>query len=144
MRLTQYSDFSIRVLIFLGSLDNGERVQIQEIATIYHISKHHLTKVVHHLGILKLVETTRGRGGGIRLSKQPKDINLGWVVRHTEEDFHMVECFNSEKNQCVITSVCLLKGILHEALEAYLKTLDYYSLEDILKNKEALGFMLKN
>lgn len=142
MRLTHYTDFSLRVLIFLGAINDKELVNVQDIADLYHISKHHLTKVVHHLGKLNLVETVRGRGGGIRLAKDPNEINLGWVVRQTEEDFHMVECFNRENNQCIISSVCLLKGVLNQALEAYLKTLDGYTLGNILENKEELLLQL--
>ncbi len=142
MKLTQYTDFSLRVLIFLGALEDGDLVQIQDIASIYHISKNHLTKVVHHLGKLGLVETIRGRGGGIRLKKLPKDIPLGWVIRQTEEDFHMVECFNRERNTCKISSICILKGVLNEALEAYLSVLDRYNLEDLLTNKKDLQPLL--
>ncbi|GGE53179.1 HTH-type transcriptional regulator NsrR [Pullulanibacillus camelliae] len=138
MRLTQYTDYSLRILIFLGSLDEGELTNVQDIASIYHISKHHLTKIVHHLGKLGLVQTLRGRGGGIRLAKSPKDINLGWVIRQTEEDFYMVECFNKEQNSCLISSVCILKGVFNQALRAYITTLDQYTLADILSNKTTL------
>ncbi|WEG13930.1 Rrf2 family transcriptional regulator [Pullulanibacillus sp. KACC 23026] len=142
MKLTQYTDYSLRVLLFLGALDKGELVQIQDVASIYHLSKNHLTKVVHHLGKLDLIETIRGRGGGIRLKQDPEQINIGWVVRQTEEDFHIVECFAHKDNACRISSICLLKGILHEALDAYLNVLDRYTLKDILANKQALQPLL--
>jgi len=144
MKLTQYTDYSLRVLIFLGALEEDERVNVQEIASIYHISKHHLTKVVHNLGKLGLIETMRGRGGGIRLDKKPDQINIGWLIRQTEEDFHLVECFNPEENGCVINSACTLKGILNQALEAYFATLDRFTLADLLANRSSLQALILN
>jgi Rrf2 family transcriptional regulator, nitric oxide-sensitive transcriptional repressor len=144
MKLTQFTDYSLRVLIFLGALEKDERVNVQEIASIYNISKHHLTKIVHNLGKLGLVETIRGRGGGIRLEKKPNEINIGWLVRQTEEDFHMVECFNPDANHCMINSVCHLKGILNQALEAYFSTLDRFTLEDLLVNRSSLQALILN
>lgn len=142
MKLTQFTDYSLRVLIFLGALEKEERVNVQEIASIYKISKHHLTKVVHNLGKLGLVETLRGRGGGIRLAKQPSEINIGWLVRETEETFHLVECFDPEENGCFINSICGLKGILNQGLEAYFATLDQFTLEDVLSQRSTLRTML--
>ncbi|HET6872933.1 MAG TPA: Rrf2 family transcriptional regulator, partial [Sporolactobacillaceae bacterium] len=142
MKLTQFTDYSLRVLIFLGALEKEERVNVQEIASIYKISKHHLTKVVHNLGKLGLVDTLRGRGGGIRLAKQPSEINIGWLVRETEETIHLVECFDPEENGCFINSICSLKGILNQGLEAYFTTLDQFTLEDVLSQRSALRTLL--
>jgi len=89
MRLTQYTDYSLRVLLYLGVRDNNKLSNIKEIAEAYNISKNHLMKIIHELGKLGLIETIRGRNGGIRLAQLPKDINIGKVVRQTEEDFHM-------------------------------------------------------
>ncbi|MFC7393269.1 RrF2 family transcriptional regulator [Scopulibacillus cellulosilyticus] len=138
MRLTSYTDYSIRVLISLAAQPNGQLISIQDIADAYKISKNHLMKVVHQLGQLGLVHTIRGRGGGIQLAKPPEDINLGWVVRRTEDDFYMVECFNPERSACIISPVCRAKSILAEATEKYLAVLDQYTLADITGNKPEL------
>lgn len=134
MKLTLYTDYSLRVLMYLGLRDAEERVQIDEIAGFYNISKNHLTKVVHHLAKLGYIKTLRGRGGGIMLNYKPEALNIGEVVRSTEDNFHMAECFNAENNQCVLTPVCSLRFVLNDALKAYLEVLDNYTLEDILPN----------
>lgn len=103
MKLTNYTDFSLRVLIYLASRENNELSNIQQIADVYGISKNHLTKVIYHLGKRGYVETIRGRNGGIRLGKSPESINIGEVVRYTEDDLVMVECFDPRKNSCIIS-----------------------------------------
>lgn len=142
MRLTMYSDYSMRVLLYLGIKGKDKLSTIQEIANNYHISKNHLMKVTYELGQLGYIETIRGRGGGIRLAKDPKEINIGQVIRQTEEDFHIVECFDKENNMCVISPACQLKHALNEALQAYLSVLDRYSLGDFLYSKEELYKLL--
>jgi Rrf2 family transcriptional regulator, nitric oxide-sensitive transcriptional repressor len=137
MRLTYYSDYSLRVLLYLTT-QNEKLSNIKEIADVYQISKNHLMKITHNLGKLGYIETIRGRNGGIRLAKKPEDINVGEVVRKTEEDFYVVECFDKDHNTCVITSVCSLKHMLNEALDAFLSVLDKYTLEDIATNKVLL------
>jgi len=99
-------------------------------------------KVTYDLGQLGLIETIRGRGGGIRLKSNPEDINIGQVVRHTEEDFHLVECFDEDNNLCKLSPSCKLKFALNEALSAYLQVLDRYSLADFLMSKEELFRLL--
>jgi Rrf2 family nitric oxide-sensitive transcriptional repressor len=99
MRLTAYTDYSLRTLIFLA-MNREQLVTIQQIADAHGIAKNHLTKVVHRLGTLGYVETVRGRNGGLRLGREPADINLGEVVRHTETDFHMAPCFAEESVGC--------------------------------------------
>lgn len=141
MRLTNYTDYSLRVLIYLAVKPNGDKSTITEITEAYQISRNHLTKVIHQLGQIGLIETTRGRGGGIVLAKTPADIKIGNVVRETEEDFRIVECFGP-CNQCVITPACELKHVLHEALAAYLAVLDKYTLEDIVKAPELYRSLL--
>lgn len=131
MRLTDYTDYALRVLMYLG-MRPARLVTIQEIATAHGISKNHLTKVVHHLGVLELVETVRGRSGGIRLGKAPGEIVLGYVVRATEPDFTMVECFDNAQNRCTLSPVCALKNALAGATDAYLQKLDQMTLSDIL------------
>lgn len=138
MRLTVYTDYSLRVLVYLGVRGEDHLATIQEIADAYQISKNHLMKVTYDLGKYGYIETIRGRGGGIRLAMQPEDIVIGAVVRKTEEDFHIVECFNPENNLCKISAECRLKNALYEALQAYLKVLDSYTLADVLVSKQTL------
>lgn len=131
MRLTLYTDYSLRVLIYLASKPNEELSNVKEIAEAYDISKNHLMKVIHELGKMGVIETIRGRNGGIRLAQPPASISIGAVVRKTEDDFHLVECFNPEGNNCVITAACGLKHVLFQALQAYLDVLDQYTLADV-------------
>ncbi|MEQ2525916.1 Rrf2 family transcriptional regulator [Bacillaceae bacterium CLA-AA-H227] len=138
MKLTNYTDYSLRVLIFLALKKDGELSTIQEIADTYHISKNHLMKIIHQLGQLGYVETIRGRNGGIRLGKDPKEINIGEVVSKTEEDFYIVDCFKEGGSYCVLTPACKLKHALHEALQAFINVLSGYTLEDLVVNKEEL------
>ncbi|BAQ49244.1 MULTISPECIES: Rrf2 family transcriptional regulator [Methylobacterium] len=129
MRLTRYTDYALRTLIYLG-LHEPQQSSIAEIARAYGISENHLTKVVHQLGRLGLIRTTRGRGGGLRLGKLPSEIVVGAVVRETEEDLALVECFAS--GACAITVSCRLRRALGEALAAFLAVLDGYTLADLL------------
>lgn len=138
VRLTVYTDYSLRTLLYLGVRGQDHLATIQEIADAYQISKNHLMKVTYDLGQHAYIETIRGRGGGIRLAKDPKDINIGEVVRKTEEDFHIVECFNPESNLCKISAECQLKFALNQALKAYFAVLDTYTLADVLTSKDAL------
>lgn len=133
MRLTTYSDYAFRVLIFLA-LAGDQGSTIQAIAEHYGISRNHLMKVVQQLGQLGYIITTRGRGGGLRLSRPATDINLGQLVRQTEDDMVIVECFNPSTNRCAISGVCRLKGVLGEALAAWLAVMDRYSLADLVHN----------
>ena len=142
VRLTLYTDYSLRVLIFLGARSVDERSTVQEISNSFNISKNHLTKVVHELGKAGYIETIRGRGGGIRLKIRPEHINVGSVVRQTEDDFQLVECFNQNSNQCVLAPACRLKGVLQEALQAYFSVLDRYTIEDFIENKDEIGMLL--
>lgn len=142
MRMTMYTDFSLRVLMYVGAKGKSELSTIQEISTAYGISKNHLMKVTYELGKHGYIETIRGRGGGIRLALNPESINIGKVVRKTEDDFYLVECFNCATNQCIITPVCKLRRVLREAMVAYLAVLDGYTLKDLLVNKEEIGAIL--
>jgi len=136
MRLTQLSDYSLRVLMYLGARPD-RLATIQEIADAYGISQNHLMKVVHRLAQHGFVETVRGRGGGLRLKGAAGDIRLGDVVRAVEEDFRIVECFGSG-DTCRITDVCRLKRILNLALKAFLTTLDEWTLADLVQKPKAL------
>lgn len=138
MRLTDYSDYSLRTLMYLG-YNRDRLVTIQDIADLHGISKNHLMKVVHQLGLSGMVETVRGRNGGIRLNKEPVEIRIGEVVRNTETDFNMAECFDREKNSCVYSPSCALKSVLGSATAAYLEVLDAVTLEDLLKKDAKHG-----
>ena len=142
MQLSLYSDYALRTLMYLA-LRKSEKASIEEIAKAYVISANHLVKVVHQLGKMGFIETVRGRGGGIFLTKQPSDIRVGDVVRRTE-NFVIVECFDDVNNSCPITSVCSLKGVLNEATQAFLKSLDQYSLEDLIVRQGGLRRILKS
>ncbi|GBU14830.1 HTH-type transcriptional regulator NsrR [Polaromonas sp.] len=131
MRLTTYTDYALRTLMYLAA--NREKlVIIQDIADAHHIAKNHLTKVVHQLALLGFVASLRGRNGGIKLGMEPALINLGTVVRSTEPDFFMAECFDPSKNECVLSASCALKGALHNATQAYLAVLDGVTLESLM------------
>lgn len=143
MRLTNYTDYSLRTLIYLAVRKQEKLATIKEIADSYHISKNHLMKVVYELGKTGYLENIRGRNGGLRLGKRPEEINIGQVVRLMEEDFHTVECFDPSKNLCVISPSCRLKGVLGEAMHAYLQVLNKYTLADVLVNEEELFQLLR-
>ena|SRR5699024_3726758 len=142
MRLTNYTDYALRVLIYLAAKGEDKKATITEITDAYSISRNHLTKVIHQLGKLEVIQTIRGRGGGILLNKKPHEITVGAIVRETEEDFHLVECFRSETNICVLNPYCGLKGILQEALNAYLAVLDRYTIEDIVEKPSVYRMLL--
>ncbi|OEY65514.1 RrF2 family transcriptional regulator [Marinobacter sp. X15-166B] len=130
MHITRYTDYSLRVLMYLAVQGDG-LTTIQQIADGYQISRNHLMKVVHQLNLQGYIETVRGKHGGMRLRMAPAEINVGALVRQTEQDFNLVECF-ADGQRCKITPVCGLKGVLAEALQAFLETLDRYTLADIL------------
>ncbi len=141
MRLTTFSDYTLRVLIYLGVHDQ-QRATVEQIADAYGISKNHLMKVVHYLAQEKYIETTRGKGGGMRLGRAPEDINIGAVVRATEDNHKLVECFDRESSDCRIEAACVLRGLLGQALEAFLRALDRYTLADLLASKSKLARIL--
>lgn len=140
MHLTLYSDYSLRVLMYVG-INRDRLCTIGEIADAYDISRNHLMKVVKDLGQSGYLETIRGRSGGIRLAREPHDINIGQLVRHTEEGFELVECFGTS-NLCAISPACRLRGLLGNALNAFLDVLDEASLADLLENGDALAKLL--
>lgn len=135
MRITRYTDYSLRVLMYLAH--KGETLStIAEIAASYDISRNHLMKVVQELNSKGYLIATRGKNGGLRLKGKPEDINVGALVRETEQDLDLVECFGSN-NQCVITPVCQLRRALAEALDAFFAKLDEYTLADLLPQEKA-------
>ena len=132
MKLTKYTDYAIRVLMYLAS-EPERMASVAEIARGYGISQNHLTKVVHNLGRTGYIHTARGRSGGIRLARPATDINIGAVIRHFEEDLDLVDCQN-----CVISPVCGLTGLLNAATQAFLQVADGYSLADITASRAAM------
>ncbi|SHG72654.1 Rrf2 family transcriptional regulator [Massilia sp. CF038] len=131
MRLTSYTDYALRTLMFLAA--NQDRlVTIQEIADTHGIAKNHLSKVVHQLGQLGYIDTLRGRSGGLRLGREPADINIGAVVRQTENDFFMAACFDTASAGCIYAGQCSLQGTLSAATHAFLAVLDGATLDSML------------
>jgi Rrf2 family nitric oxide-sensitive transcriptional repressor len=140
MRLTSFSDYSLRVLIYLA-VDPDRRATIAEIAQAFDISENHLMKVVHFLGRGGWLRNVRGKGGGMELARAPAEIRVGAVLRASETQLP-AECFDRETNRCVITPACKLKHVLAEASAAFYSTLDRYTLEDIAGNRRALTRIL--
>lgn len=130
MHITRYTDYALRVLMYLGP-KNEKMSTIGEIAQHHGISKNHLMKVVQELSNKGYVVAIRGKNGGLKLNGEPKTINIGALVRDTEQHFELVECF-SESNRCVIAPVCQLKRLLSEALDGFIQVLDRYTLADLL------------
>jgi Rrf2 family nitric oxide-sensitive transcriptional repressor len=131
MQLTLHADYSLRILLYLT--ENPDRyVSTREISEAYGISRNHLVRVVQTLHANGFVEVSEGRSGGVKLARDPAEINLGQVVRKTEPNFRIVECFESDTNTCPIVPVCRLKGILSEALASFLGVLDNCALADLV------------
>lgn len=141
MKLTAFSDYTLRVLMFLAVQDD-RLATIPEIAAAYGISENHLMKVVHQLGRSGVVETVRGKGGGIRLAHSPASIRLGAIIRSSEGSGPIVECHSGEPSQCRIAPVCRLTGILQHAFDALYATLDEYTLADLVQQPQGLQAIL--
>jgi Rrf2 family nitric oxide-sensitive transcriptional repressor len=137
MRLTNFSDYALRILMYAAAHE-GRLITIDETARTYGISRAHLMKVVNVLTRAGYLKAVRGRSGGLTLGARPNKIRLGEVIRLTEPDFALVECF-ATGNECVITRSCRLRGILHEALDAFNTTLDRYTLADLMLKPKAFG-----
>ncbi|MGM8884475.1 Rrf2 family transcriptional regulator [Psychrobacter sp. 1U2] len=171
MKLTNYSDYALRSLIYLAVKPEPQMLaNISDIANSYNISRSHLTKIIHQLGQLGYIETIRGKNGGIRLARAPEEINLGILIKQIEPDFALVECFAATapktdateqqglpitlidetvnesssltKQGCVISPACRLKGVFFEALTAFVSVLEGYTLADIINNKVELAALL--
>ena len=141
MKLTAFTDYSLRVLIYLAA-QPAHRATIAEVSTAFDVSENHLTKVVHFLGRHGWIETVRGKGGGMVLAMPASDISVGKVVRDTEGAAMPAECFGPEESNCAIVHCCRLKGVLAEAVQAFYAVLDHYTLADITRNKQMLSGVL--
>lgn len=137
MRLTNFSDYSLRILMYAAA--RRERlITIEETAAVYGISRTHLMKVANQLTRAGFLKSVRGRSGGLMLARSPREIGIGAVLRVTEPDFSLVECFGND-NRCLLTPRCRLRGILHEALTAFTSTVDRYTLADVVLHPEDFG-----
>ncbi|MDO9115547.1 MAG: Rrf2 family transcriptional regulator [Polaromonas sp.] len=141
MKLTAFTDYSLRVLIYLAAQPQ-KRATIAEIAASFDVSENHLTKVVHLLGKNGWLANVRGKGGGLELAMPPELVGVGAVVRQTEGAAVVAECFSDEGNHCAITRICRLRGVLGEAVEAFYTVLDRYTLADLVQNRQSLAKVL--
>jgi Rrf2 family nitric oxide-sensitive transcriptional repressor len=140
MRLTTFSDYSLRVLMYLAT-DPDRRATIAEIAGSFDVSENHLMKVVHYLGKAGWLQNVRGRGGGLQLARPPNEIRIGAVIRGCETQLP-AECFDRDTNRCAITGVCRLQHVLAEATDTFYSVLDRYTLQDIAGNRRVLAKIL--
>jgi len=142
MRLTTFTDYSLRVLIYLGTHSN-QQAAVGEIALAYGISKNHLMKVILFLADEGYVVTARGKGGGVRLRLDPERIRIGDIVRKSEADSVLVECYSPETSECRIERSCLLRGAFQKAVQAFYAVLDTYTLADLVTNHTILESLLR-
>lgn len=141
MKLTTFSDYTLRVLMFLA-LNRDRLATIPEIAAAYDISENHLMKVVHQLARAGVIESVRGKGGGIRLAHEPEAIRLGQIIRVSEGNAPIVECLSANVDTCRIALACRLAGILVRAFDALYTALDEYTLADLVQSPRGLTTLL--
>jgi Rrf2 family transcriptional regulator, nitric oxide-sensitive transcriptional repressor len=142
MHLTKFSDYTLRLLLYLA-VHSERPVSIGEVSRAYRVSPHILVKVVQKLIADGLVTSVRGRLGGLRLTRAPEDINVGAIVRRTENNWNLVECFDQETNTCPIESACGLKGVLKHAQHAFVGVLDNHTLADFMPRAPELKQLLQ-
>lgn len=141
MRLTSFTDYSLRTLIYLA-VQPDRFCTVKEVAQAFNLSQNHMIKVVHNLSKENYILSRKGKGGGICLAKDPSEIGIGEVVRVIEEDLSLAECFQKDKNQCLISDCCELKKVFFKAREAFFKVLDSFTLKDVCANKALLMDLL--
>ncbi len=137
MRITAYSNYALRTLMY-AALKGDELSRVKDIAEAYNISKAHLVKCVHQLGQWGYLDNYRGRNGGFKLAKLPKDITVGEVLRKTEDGFDLVECFVPATSNCPLTGLCQLSLTFHKALAAFLEVVDDVTIEDLVVGRKEL------
>jgi len=130
MHLTRHTDYGIRVLIYLALLPKNEKASIDTISTLYNISRNNVNKIVHQLGKAEILETQRGKGGGFFLKLSPESINIGDMIILLENSLEIVDC---ETQKCRILPACKFKSILNEAKNAFIDTLNKYTLADLME-----------
>lgn len=140
MQLTQFTDYSLRALIYIAL--KQKICTISDIAIAYNISNNHLVKIIHNLAQIKLIHTTRGKNGGISLAVDPKEVNIGELVVKLEPHFDLVPCFSKEKSNCCIAPACRLKTVLQRAQQAFIEVLYEVSLAEVIHNPEDLKTLL--
>ena len=143
MRLTAQADYALRMLMQIAVRD-PDLVTIAEVSKTYGLSKNHLMKVAQALGQMDVISSVRGRHGGLRLARPASQIVVGDVVRELESSSALVECFQSENNNCLVSPSCRLKGILHEAMQAFFSVLDNYTIEDLTQKNTLLKQLLED
>jgi len=131
MQLTLYTDYSLRVLLYLA-MHRDRLVTITEVTDVYDVSRNHMVKVVHNLGQIGLIQTIRGKSGGMRLAKEPGDISVGEVISQTEPHMDLLECFDKQTNTCPLIASCKLKHLLFQARRGFLDVLNQKTLADML------------
>ena len=141
MQLTQYTDYSLRTLIFLG-MNPDRRCTISEISEGFSINRNHLVKVVHNLSTSGWILTIRGKSGGMMLNMPAEEINIAAVVRDTEPHMDLLTCFDAGNTDCAITPACKLRNVLFDARKAFIAVLEQYTLADMLQNKAELAQLL--
>lgn len=137
MQLTKFTDYALRVLIFLAK-NQGKRVTIDDLASHYHVSRNHLMKIVHNLSVAGFIHSSRGRSGGLSLGMSADKITIADVVSHTEKNLELVECFESGST-CMLESDCVLKYVLHRAMGNFMEVLKLFTLADILERQNMLA-----
>lgn len=142
MELSRFTDYSLRVLIY-AAVKKPDKITLAELTRAYRISRHHLVKIVHHLGKIGYLENKRGRNGGIYLGRNPEQVSVGDVVRRTETHMNLVECFSPKNNACRLFPSCRLMGALIEARDAFFGVLDSYTLADVASNKRSILNLLR-
>jgi Rrf2 family nitric oxide-sensitive transcriptional repressor len=135
MRLTSYSNYALRILM-IATIRKGELITVHEVADRFGISKAHLVKCVHQLGLWGYLDNVRGRNGGFRLAQAPQDITVGEIIRKTEDDLNLVECFDAVTNTCPLIGVCKLGDTFKKACRAFLEVLDGTTIADISINRQ--------
>lgn len=135
MKLTTYTDFGLRTLMYLATLPEGELTSVAHVSKVYEISRNHLVKIVNQLAREGYVRAVRGKNGGICLARTPADINIGLVIRSLENNIQGIDCGSPA---CYLVKICRLKDALKQAMDAFLAVMDGYTLADLIGNRDEL------